>query len=242
MAKKRIVKLSLPAGGDFQYKTLIQTIPDIMYEIDARGRFVFISDAIKDFGYSPKELIGKHFKSIIDPKEINRVSREKVLPKYKGKITGDEYSPKLFDERRTGKRMTRNLETRLLLKKPKKNETFRYVEIHSCGKWEENEKGRHLSGSIGIMRDITKTKTAELALNREKERARKYLDTAGVIMLALDTKGAVTLINNRGCDVLGWPQEYILGKNWFDNFLPREIAPAIKAIFRRIIAGKIENT
>jgi PAS domain S-box-containing protein len=242
MAKKITAKPPLPGSDDFQYKTLIQTIPDIMYEIDVRGRFVFVSDAIKDFGYNPRELIGKHFKSIIDPKEINRVSREKVLPKYKGKITGDEYSPKLFDERRTGKRMTKNLETRLLLKKPKKNNTFRYVEIHSCGKWEEDGKGRRLIGSIGIMRDITKTKTAELALNQEKERARKYLDTAGVIMLALDTKGIATLVNNRGCEILGWPQEYILGKNWFDHFLPRESAVAVKTIFRRLIAEEIENT
>ena len=35
-----------------KYKILVQTIPDIVYEIDAEGRLTFLSDAIKELGYN----------------------------------------------------------------------------------------------------------------------------------------------------------------------------------------------
>jgi len=99
-----------------RYKILISTIPDIIYELDPTGHFTFISNAVEELGYGPQELLGKHFREIIHPDDFDNVASSIVLPKYRGKMTGDTNSPKLFDERRTSKRMTRNLEVRLSVK------------------------------------------------------------------------------------------------------------------------------
>jgi len=146
------------------YKNLIQTIPDIVFELDVEGYFIFISDAVRTLGYEPQELIGKHFKRIVHPDDFGIVSREIILPQYKGKVTGDADAPKLFDERRTGARMTRSLELRLPLKDQKGLKgSYRYVEMSSSGNWDKSIENKHkkLLGSIGIMRDITDRKQAE---------------------------------------------------------------------------------
>jgi len=166
------------AVAEERYATLVQTVPDIIFEVDANGIFTFVNNAIEGLDYKPKELIGKHFKLIIHPDDYEKVSRMIMLPKYKGFITGDEASPKLFDERRTEKRMTKNLVLRLVCKSGKEN--FIYAEMSSSGKWDNpvSFKKRKLIGSIGIIRDISlrkKTEDEMTQAKRELEGANKEL-------------------------------------------------------------------
>ena len=88
--------------------------------------------------------------------------------------------------------------------------------------------------------DITERKQAEEALRKEKETAQKYLDIAGVILLVINAGQKVTLVNRRGCEILGYKEEEIIGKNWFDNFLPERIRNEVKPIFLKLMAGEIE--
>ncbi len=48
-------------ASEEQFRSLVATIPDIVYRIDSRGRFTFINDAVEKLGYTPDELIGEHF-------------------------------------------------------------------------------------------------------------------------------------------------------------------------------------
>ena len=63
---------------------------------------------------------------------------------------------------------------------------------------------------------------------------------AGVMFLAGDADGNVTLINQKGCEVLGYEQEEIIGKNWYDCFLPENIRDKVKAVGAQVMAGNIE--
>ena len=83
-------------------------------------------------------------------------------------------------------------------------------------------------------------KQIEEDLRREKERTQHYLDIAGVMLVALDRDGKVTLINKKGCEVLGWDEKSILGKNWFENYLPEYERRAAKNVFQKIMCGKEE--
>ena len=42
------------------------------------------------------------------------------------------------------------------------------------------------------------------------------------------------LINKRGSDILGYPEKEIVGKNWFDHFLPETIREQVREVFQKI--------
>jgi len=88
--------------------------------------------------------------------------------------------------------------------------------------------------------DITERRQVEEALRQERDRAQKLLDIAGVMFVAIDANGEVTLVNQKGRAVLGYGQKEIIGKNWFDNFLPERIKDQTKTVFNSLMAGEIE--
>ena len=82
-------------------------------------------------------------------------------------------------------------------------------------------------------------KRAEEALRAERDRAQMYLDIAGVILLALDTECNVTLINKKGCQILGYCEDEILGKNWIDNFLPYQSRETLRTVIENTLSGAL---
>jgi len=90
---------------------------------------------------------------------------------------------------------------------------------------------RHGTGGPGRLREMT----GQLRL--ERDRTRHLLDIAGTMLLALDREGKVTLINRKGCEILGWPEHEILGKDWFDNFLPAGVREKVRSSFLEYLAG-----
>ncbi|MBI4793053.1 MAG: response regulator [Deltaproteobacteria bacterium] len=77
-------------------------------------------------------------------------------------------------------------------------------------------------------------------LKKEKEKARKYFDIAGVMMGALNSAGEIIVMNQKGCQLLNVTEEQAVGKNWFDCYLPRNISREIKNVFNQLMAGETE--
>jgi len=74
-------------------------------------------------------------------------------------------------------------------------------------------------------------------LRWERDMAKHYLDIAGVIILSLNNRGEITLINKKGCDILGWTERELIGKNWFDHFIPEKNREDIHDVFENLMAG-----
>jgi len=101
-----------------------------------------------------------------------------------------------------------------------------------------NEAGKVVQ-IIESFRDVTERQRAAEQLRQQRDRAQKYLDIAGVILIVLNVDGTVALINKKGCEILGWKEQQIVGRHWFDNFLPENIRQTVKADFRKLMAGNI---
>jgi PAS domain S-box-containing protein len=87
----------------------------------------------------------------------------------------------------------------------------------------------------------TERKLAEQELRRERDRFQEYLDVAEAIIVALDRKGRITLINQKGCKLFGHRQEDLIGTDWFATCLPQpEGMSDVYPFFLKLIAGEIK--
>lgn len=127
--------------------SIVQTVPDIIYRLDPEGKITFISEAVKNLGYYPDELIGTHILDLIPPED-----RDKAIFR--------------VNERRTGERKTRSFEIRFIKKNLKTQPfevRFKILEVEkrvflvdSEGLY-KSDKPRQTAflGTQGIARDIT---------------------------------------------------------------------------------------
>jgi PAS domain S-box-containing protein len=97
-----------------------------------------------------------------------------------------------------------------------------------------------LLGVVSSLTDVTERKKAEEALKEEKNKAQRYFDIAGVVLVVIDSDQRVSLINKKGCEILGFKEKEIVGRNWFDLFVPERARAEVKTAFRKLMAGKIE--
>lgn len=93
-------------------------------------------------------------------------------------------------------------------------------------------------GAVENFRDLTKHKGLWGKLREERNKAQQYLNIAGVIIMAINEKGMVSLINKKGCDVLGYQEKEIMGKNWYDLCVPEDIREERKERFKKVMAGE----
>lgn len=90
---------------------------------------------------------------------------------------------------------------------------------------------------IGSGIDITERIKAEDALKQEKNNVQTYLDIVGVMLLVIGEDEKVRLINRKGCELLGCSEEEVIGKNWFDTFVPKKVREDIRGRFRNLMTG-----
>ncbi|MCK9295872.1 MAG: helix-turn-helix transcriptional regulator, partial [Desulfobulbaceae bacterium] len=78
-------------------------------------------------------------------------------------------------------------------------------------------------------------------LRKVQEKKQKYLDVAGVMLVALNAAGEITLINPHGCRLLQVSEEEVLGRNWFDHFVPKRMAENVRKVFSQLMSGDIQQ-
>ena len=130
------------------HRYIVNKSPDIVYMLDSKGRFTFMNKRIETLlGYSKQDIIGKHYTELVHEDDHQ-----------KAKYT--------FNERRTGKRASVNIELRL---KCKNNDTTRCfetsllpIEVNAVGVYHSGKDtpGKFI-GTYGIARDITERVEAE---------------------------------------------------------------------------------
>jgi PAS domain S-box-containing protein len=184
-------------------ESLVNSAPSILWEYDLANQvYIFISQQCeKILGY-PRQvwLEGRDFWEAI----LHPADRKSVL----------EYSEKHI---RQGKDFEH--EYRMLAA------DGRVVWFHdTVNVVKESNQVRWLRG---VKVDITNRKETDNALQEERSQAQRYLDTASVALAALDPQGTILMLNRWGCKLLGYEEEEVLGKNWFELFIPEEERQAL---------------
>ena len=197
-----------------RYRAVVEDMPGLICSYLPGGEITFVNNAYCNyFGKTFEELVGTNFLSLIPE---------------------------------SGRRAVMDNISALKVKTPTQSHEHRVIAPNGDIRWQSwtnralfDDHGRTVGyQSIGI--DITERKQVEEALRQERNRAQKLLDIAGVMFVAIDANGEVTLVNQKGRAVLGYGQKEIIGKNWFDSFLPDSIKDQTKTVFNRLMAGEIE--
>ena len=180
---------------------------DIIITVDQEEICTYVSPSVERvLGYKPEEIIGKHFQVLFPENMIKKVERV-----YNTLIQGKEIEEVNFEVLRKDRRKAIiEVNGSPIIKDDK----IVGVQIHS--------------------RDITLRKLEEEMIEKEKNKLQKYIDVAGIILKIVDKDGKVSLINNRGCEVLEYTKEEILGKNWIDNFVPERLKNKMNDILTKL--------
>jgi PAS domain S-box-containing protein len=79
------------------------------------------------------------------------------------------------------------------------------------------------------------------ALRQERDRVQMYLDIARVMIVVL-TAAARSPSSTAGGGTHGYTEIELLGRNWFEVFVPEEERGPVVGSFRRIIDGELQPT
>jgi len=212
MASHKNAQSGLPRDADLGMR-VVQASPVFFVVIGRDGTTRFMNDAMLEaLGYEADEVIGTDYVATFVPEDEHAA----LAP--------------VFEEI-----MTRNLPT------TSQNHVIAKDGRRLLVEW----SGRHLPSCFGqddalfgIGIDITERRRMEQALERERNEAQTYLDLAGVVFVALDAEGRVTMVNRKGCEVLEAAESDIVGRCWFESFLPEDTRETTRRVFRGLMAGQ----
>lgn len=80
-------------------------------------------------------------------------------------------------------------------------------------------------------------KGRERELKKQRDLAQRYLDVAGVLFVVINADHTIRLINRHGCELLGYREEELVGKDWFTTVIPEASREARRQIFDAAIAS-----
>ncbi|MDQ7814482.1 MAG: PAS domain S-box protein [Patescibacteria group bacterium] len=166
---------------------------------------------LRIMGYdSVDEIVGQPWKKFIHPDDHKLVMASGMPLRQKGIGPARRYTPRAV----------------------RKDGSVIIVEMFSSP---ANFEGR--PAIIGHFIDITEQTQISKAIERERDRATMYLDTASFLMVALDKDANIELINNHGAAMLDYQPEELIGKNWIDTCIPEKDRAEIWDVFRKIMGG-----
>jgi PAS domain S-box-containing protein len=198
-----------------KYRTLIENINDLVWEMDENMAYTYASPRTKDIlGYAPEEILGKTPYDFMYPDEVKRVS--KLLEEYNH--NGKPFS--LLENTMIGK-------------------DGRHVMFETSGSPILDEHGQ-LKGFRGINRNVTGRKKAEKALVKSEVRARALASVVPDTVLWISKDGTFQDYKTERESDMFLPPGELMGKNVYE-VLPIELARTIGGhVDRALREGSIE--
>lgn len=96
-----------------------------------------------------------------------------------------------------------------------------------------------MKGTIAAVSDISWIKEAEEALVESERRFREILENIHLVAVGLDLEGKITFCNDFLLELSGRRRAEVLGKSWFEMFVPEEYRRKQRHRFRRLQSGRI---
>ncbi|MBW2595754.1 MAG: PAS domain S-box protein [Deltaproteobacteria bacterium] len=188
--RRRIEALEREAGLTEEIKesrdylqNLLETANDLIYAIDTNGNFTYINPRIKDYGYTPDELMGKRFLTILSEKHHGRRFEKSIRERIR-----QVYEVEL--KTKGGAIRICHFSTSPLM----------------------DQKGAVI-GLIATVRDITEREQARAEIIHLKEYSEKIVASISSSLLVLDGDLNIKSVNRTYREIRGIGDDDVVGKN-----------------------------
>lgn len=199
-----------------KYNCFVQNFKGIFFQADQFYNIRFISGAIQGItGYESEDFLS------------GRVNWAHILHP-------DDLSS-----------FVRHAEKAILIPGYSAEHSYRIVRIDGHVKWVNINlhhnicKHEKYASIHAIVYDISNLKQTEELVIKERNKAHQYLDVAGSLIGVVNTDMNIVLVNRKACEVLGYSEDEVLGKNWFDTFLPDRVRNITKENYIKVLAGEM---
>jgi PAS domain S-box-containing protein len=244
-----------PVGepGD-RFLALVESAPDAMVIIDGEGKISLVNrQAEKLFGYRREEMLGQPVEMLV-PEGLREehvrhradyASNPQVRPmgpklELKGVRKGGSEFP--VEVSLSAVETARGIEIISTIRDISLQNSLKEELRRSKRELELSveERTRELANTIQALEaEVAFRSEAQEALERERDRAQRYLDIADVVLLALDRRGRIVMINKKGHRLLGYDESELLGKDWFETCMAERHRDAGRLIFSKILTGDL---
>ena len=212
----RVTKERELRESENRFRTAFESAPEGMALVDVERHFINVNKRVcKILGYSKDELLGKSFNLFTHPDD-----------KQSGRDRWHQIIEKKIDTNQAEKRFIH------------KNGDVIWCLVSNSAIRDDQEEFQYVLSHIY---DITERVKDEKEIIRERDRSQKYLDTAGVILLALDPQGRIEMINRTGCRILRCQIGETIGQDWLTRFVPDDFRQEVSKIHDSIVSGMVET-
>ncbi len=200
-----------------RYRSLVNTAGDIVYALDADGRFTFVNDmGLHLTGYPREEIIGQHVSLVLDEQAID---------------DGKAHIQELLDsDAKT--QMSKSYEIALT--------TADGTTIPCEANITLLTHNREFNGTVGVVRDISKQQELEAEIRDERDQFAALFENITdptVQYIMKDGSPRVEAVNTAFEEVFGYPQEEILGRSLDAVILPSGQDAKANALNEHITRG-----
>ncbi len=199
--------------NDKKYRLLADRLTDIIWALDLiTFRFEYISPSVEMVaGYTLEETIGQRLDYFLTPTALTTIQE----------IFLQEYA-----KERQGQCKGQTLDFQAYHK------DGRIIWLEATAAFYRNDSGE-IIGIVGVARDCTKRKEAELKLQRNEEKYRNILSNIREIYYETDLDGNILYGNDEAVSISGYKIRELIGKN-YQEFLDKETSRRIYDTFLHI--------
>lgn len=203
-----------------QFRFLAENSVDVMLRLDAQGRYLWVSPSIHSLlEIDPESVLGKSSFERIHPDDRDRVARA-FAESIRSGSSGRSIYRHCIDAERS-------------------------IWLESVGKPVFDPRTGELKEFLVASRDVSERIESQRKIEELATFNQQLIDTTGGIIVVFDRLGRIQRFNHAAEELLGWKEEEVLGKPYFEVFVPEprrfEVAKRFPGEFDIYEASRFES-